>query len=1259
MPNPLSEANEAVQSSERFVRSRLEGRAVAGGARQTLTNHCARVCGCAVLLICYSSHVRVPYVPSRVCPILVLLLIALGCTPNMSIPTQARIGCATNADCPSGFVCNQALARCFPRGSDDVQPPSAAKVEVMPLRVGGGRTLRVSIVPSEPLAQPPAVSILDGARSLAMQADGQDGDAYVFTYTPDRSETQQQPLQIVAAMLDQVGNRTEDLAIGTVIFDFVPPQVAYANVVYTPAADNPLDAVRKARADTTITVVLSPNEPLDPSAALSLEAVTGEATLAFERVSAEAGTVVFQAVPGELADGVYTPRLSWTDVAGNRTSEATFSPSIAVKTSVPDLQVAQNRVTYVRAPLGSGAGTAFGEFAWPSEAYAALAPGDPDAASSSLAPETFSLSQGNLVRLRLYSDAGRDHRVAEMRSNAAGRWPRLVLPNPQVAGLYATGVDSAGNETAPVAIQNNLWLASPHVPEGRTTPHRLALIRQTRAQLLPGERHQLAYVPGGEAADTQSALARSPPVGWRVRSPRAHLGERSEHTLVADTRLGRLLLFGGKADADSGAAMRNDLWAWTESGWKNITPSLGQLPAVRAGHGAAYDALRGRMVVFGGEGDGGLLRDTWEWDGAHWRRIATTTAPSPRRTPLTYHEGLEAAVLFSGDASKSDLWTYDGAEWRDITPSVGPLPPGRIGHGIAYDPLRDRLVVFGGEAADGTPLNDLWEWDGSRWYEVGSGPDGADRTHLCMSWDGEAERVLVYGGVDDGDGRVWGWNGSDWQYGKSFKFQQRSYCAMAWDPTRGAVALHGGVGDFNPIHPLEDPREVDKRTKRFDVGSGMDWVEHTAAGVWPREEAALGLSGGVSGVRFLGGPLGFEHWVWTGTSWQIRTTPCMSDTPKPPERLLPAAASRQGLPWFFGGARFDPDQPYSFGPRYSDLWQWWPRADQCWQTFDSDNIDPWPTARRGAAMAWDAAGSRLVLFGGDAGGQQGATREVWTAQRDGLFQIDWTNTTPSSGLQPPPSSNHSMAFDARREVWVVMGGSLDGVWEWDGSAWSRPTPSAGQTPDVPGQRPQIYWDPEREAVMLISPTDGLWRWDGERWQHLPINGAQPPISGSYGYTPFGFDAQRRVAVAWDGASVTEIDASFDRQPGVTFIASFAEAGISRQAVRTLAIRARCGGRATSYEGSSDGASLHLWTPLGAAWRERAHNEAGASRAQPHLPNPVDAALVWSSSDPGQARAHLSRDGLVAAQCRPRNVSGAGTAQAALDYIEIAIWYRTE
>jgi hypothetical protein len=148
---------------------------------------------------------------------------------------------------------------------------------------------------------------------------------------------------------------------------------------------------------------------------------------------------------------------------------------------------------------------------------------------------------------------------------------------------------------------------------------------------------------------------------------------------------GYWLLFGGTDGAGNRLA---DTWKLTASGssgtgyaWTQLSPASS--PSPRSGHGMRWSPHRGRVQLFGGEGPGGLLGDTWEWDGANWLPITTNGAPAARAEAAlvdasTFPVGsLSPGLLIGGrDASgpRAEAWQVTSTIPATATPFGGPLP---------------------------------------------------------------------------------------------------------------------------------------------------------------------------------------------------------------------------------------------------------------------------------------------------------------------------------------------------------------------------------------------------------------------------------------------------------------------------------------------------------------------------------------------------------------------------------------------------------
>lgn len=199
------------------------------------------------------------------------------------------------------------------------------------------------------------------------------------------------------------------------------------------------------------------------------------------------------------------------------------------------------------------------------------------------------------------------------------------------------------------------------------------------------------------------------------------IGPRARFAVAHDTQRNRLLVFGGRERRNNAYVNLRDVWALdlATDTWSELTTS-GTQPPARSSPVAVYDAVRDRLVIFGGNSStSGLtltgINDLYALDLATntWTQLTPTGAPSPR----LYHAAVvldREMVVYGGTPNfdgpyHEDTFALDLDQdtWRLVTAN-GPVA--RFGAELFADASTGRVFMFGGH--DGTNLgnrNDVWE----------------------------------------------------------------------------------------------------------------------------------------------------------------------------------------------------------------------------------------------------------------------------------------------------------------------------------------------------------------------------------------------------------------------------------------------------------------------------------------------------------------------------------------------------------------------
>ena len=217
---------------------------------------------------------------------------------------------------------------------------------------------------------------------------------------------------------------------------------------------------------------------------------------------------------------------------------------------------------------------------------------------------------------------------------------------------------------------------------------------------------------------------------------------RARGMAIYDADRDQMVIFGGRyRKASSGPyTVFNDVWALDLETltWKELQ-TTGAKPTARSTTAGGYNALTGEMLVFGGNAsDNGLqfisLDDTWALNlkTLQWRQVEIQgSKPSKRQfhTAVVDDKNNRMFVHGGGGANAwqgpflGDLWMVDLAKgtWNQLHKGGLGAPKGRIWSTLTYDPLNDRVLLFGGHD-DGNVgnNNDTWAYDLSsgKWQTI-------------------------------------------------------------------------------------------------------------------------------------------------------------------------------------------------------------------------------------------------------------------------------------------------------------------------------------------------------------------------------------------------------------------------------------------------------------------------------------------------------------------------------------------------------------
>ncbi|MFH1808076.1 MAG: hypothetical protein ABIJ09_04985 [Pseudomonadota bacterium] len=317
---------------------------------------------------------------------------------------------------------------------------------------------------------------------------------------------------------------------------------------------------------------------------------------------------------------------------------------------------------------------------------------------------------------------------------------------------------------------------------------------------------------------------------WSKPSALGHPRSLRQSALVYDGLRDRSVLYGGHF-----SCTQSETWEWRfdalncfpsdEACWTRLSntggPTSCQLFAM------AYDEGRDRVVLNGGtDAASACLDETWEFGEWGVPTCAVAGEPcwgllSPAQQPpalqyhaMVYDPGRQQTLLFGGGQCANPLvytdetWEWNGTTWTPTT--VVEKPARRQRHAMSYDPVRGKVVLFGGNAGSGRDA-ETWEFDHdqvqpAQVFRVDLAAMRLDATATVTGLDvllRSGARGEVAGSAQPG-AELHAWQGDHWVSLDSNSAPLATPADLPWSPTDISVVERMRVRDT--LHFAVTPR---------------------------------------------------------------------------------------------------------------------------------------------------------------------------------------------------------------------------------------------------------------------------------------------------------------------------------------------------------------------------------------------------------------------------------------------------------------------
>jgi hypothetical protein len=214
--------------------------------------------------------------------------------------------------------------------------------------------------------------------------------------------------------------------------------------------------------------------------------------------------------------------------------------------------------------------------------------------------------------------------------------------------------------------------------------------------------------------------------------------------------------------------------------------------------------------------------------------------------PINQTVVMFGGVLSNGYASGS-TWTWNGTNW--VKPSVATSPSPGSGEAMVFDQALNEIVLY-------TDNGNTWTWNGTTWTKISPASSPGALCLESMAYDPSNQTILLFGGYDnsgnsgssagcEGDtvgstalDSTWSFNGTTWtKLSPSTNPPSRFNAAMAYDPNSSQIVLFGGCDGISG-----STQQCNALTDTW-TWDGSNWTQATPQSSPPTDPGGEGTNG--------------------------------------------------------------------------------------------------------------------------------------------------------------------------------------------------------------------------------------------------------------------------------------------------------------------------------------------------------------------------------------------------------------------------------